>query len=1080
MTGLDADLILIHGFWSKPDTWDNFADAIGHDTQLGGIRLHRFGYESPKTRLPFSHARIPNFDDIAQSIPAYIAANAPAGSPIAFVTHSQGGLILQRYLAWMLIEGRGRELERIRLVVMLACPNEGSEFLRPLRKLVRFSRHPQAAQLAVLNTAVGEARKIVLRQVVSATTVDDRNCPIPLYVYSGRTDNIVTKQSAQSVFPEAESLPGDHFSIIDPRCDGNLTEPTIAGHLLRHLSPTPPVRDLTGALGEDLDARRQSSRISYLYGLPAAVSDFVGRNNELAAIRHALVSGSPSAPYIAAISGKPGVGKSALAIQAAQCVAGHFSDGQLYVNLRGQGGEALDPMEVITGFLLALGVKRDELGRRDDLVAQYRSELYTRRCLLVIDNAADESQVRPLVPSTPRCAMIVTSRAVLAALDGATKFDLDLIGMEEGVALLSAVSGRDLTNDSDAEVVVSLCGYLPLAVRIAGGLLAQRRYWTSERLRTELSDEQSRIRKLTVGDLDIRACFGLSLQGLEAFDLMAFRSLAISPVQRFTVHSAADILDYDQSKMEIALERLFNAQLLEARTDGYFMFHDLIRLYAKQLPGDKAAQSIAIGLEIESRMASEFEEAYINSARLLYATTQVWNEGDLSVRTRFDDLYVDQVLLSISDVSRLSTSVAALYSVSRGIIFGDPGAGKSMLAQRLVSDLLTPATLSEIGQRVPFLIRMRDWREGENALAFVVREVRRTFQIELTPAVLELLIHSGRVVLVFDGLDEISQSLRSSVSRELGFLSDSYPLLRLLITSRPIGFVPIPTAGAFEMYQIAPWSKAEAVHFAANYFRILGLDSQEDESLERLSHGFARELERLDTLGSNPLLIAQLAWIYRSQGYLPQRLADLYSHVIVQVFERWDRARGIDPGPYVGVYGQRVFEILAGESLFSERWQRGLPSSWVWRTARNWIESTVGVSADEAAAFASDFVDFYRGRAALLVEIDISDHEEPIFAFATPVLRDYLAATYLVRVSSIEDLGKRIVQLVEWQPSSQVPELVLQVAEWRLERGAERVAVLALDAARGQRGEALVKELLRSVAFDLRIPPALIESLDNP
>jgi pimeloyl-ACP methyl ester carboxylesterase len=199
--GVNADLVLIHGFWSSPATWDRLINRMRDDPDLGGLRIHAFGYESPKLRWPGSPVRIPDYDDIAQSLPAYLAAHAPGTTGIAVVTHSQGGLILQRFLAWMLIEGRGRELVRLRLAVMLSCPNEGSEYLRSIRAVIGFGHHPQAGQLDVLSREVGEARRIVLRQIVSATAVDDRHCPIPVYVYSGRSDNVVRRESAQSVFP---------------------------------------------------------------------------------------------------------------------------------------------------------------------------------------------------------------------------------------------------------------------------------------------------------------------------------------------------------------------------------------------------------------------------------------------------------------------------------------------------------------------------------------------------------------------------------------------------------------------------------------------------------------------------------------------------------------------------------------------------------------------------------------------------------------------------------------------------------------------------------------------------------------
>jgi pimeloyl-ACP methyl ester carboxylesterase len=234
---MDGDLILIPGFWASPTRYDQLTSFLENDPSLEGLRIHTFEYESPKWRFPFSPARIPDYNDIAQSLLAFLAAKAPGTTPIAFVTHSQGGLILQRFLAWMLGEGRGKELVRFRLVVMLSCPNEGSEYARSIRAAVGLRHNPQAKQLVVLDHEVGETRRTVLRQVVNATKIDDRNCPIPLYVYSGRTDNIVRRESAQSVFLDVGVLPGDHFSILDCDRPGYLTGQTVRSHLQEHLTP---------------------------------------------------------------------------------------------------------------------------------------------------------------------------------------------------------------------------------------------------------------------------------------------------------------------------------------------------------------------------------------------------------------------------------------------------------------------------------------------------------------------------------------------------------------------------------------------------------------------------------------------------------------------------------------------------------------------------------------------------------------------------------------------------------------------------------------------------------------------------
>ena len=226
----NADIVLIHGFWSSPATWDELDERLRGDSELQGLRVHRFGYESPKLSFPLSWTRVPDYNDIAQSLPSYLAAQTSGAT--AIITHSQGGLILQRFLAWMLNEGRGRELTAIKLIVMLACPNDGSDYLRSVRAAAGLGRHAQARNLKPLNAEVADTRRVVLRQIVHASAINERECPIPVYAYAGRTDRVVRRTSAQGSFPYAGALPGNHFSILDPSLPGSLTIATLKRHLM--------------------------------------------------------------------------------------------------------------------------------------------------------------------------------------------------------------------------------------------------------------------------------------------------------------------------------------------------------------------------------------------------------------------------------------------------------------------------------------------------------------------------------------------------------------------------------------------------------------------------------------------------------------------------------------------------------------------------------------------------------------------------------------------------------------------------------------------------------------------------------
>ena len=156
------------------------------------------------------------------------------------MTHSQGGLILQRFLAWMISEGRARELARIRTVVMLACPNGGSQYLASIRRALGYGRHPQAAGLEVLSKQVADTQRAVLARIVHASGVDDHQCRIPFHVYAAGSDAIVSAASAQAAFPGAGTLAGNHFTILDPAAPGNTTADVVKHHLLTDLAERPP------------------------------------------------------------------------------------------------------------------------------------------------------------------------------------------------------------------------------------------------------------------------------------------------------------------------------------------------------------------------------------------------------------------------------------------------------------------------------------------------------------------------------------------------------------------------------------------------------------------------------------------------------------------------------------------------------------------------------------------------------------------------------------------------------------------------------------------------------------------------
>ncbi|NNJ61743.1 MAG: tetratricopeptide repeat protein [Dactylosporangium sp.] len=270
----------------------------------------------------------------------------------------------------------------------------------------------------------------------------------------------------------------------------------------------------------------------------------------------------------------------------ASAVVDEFPDGQLYVNLRGVEGPAVaaQPSDVLGEFLRALGVDGANIpvGARER-EALYRTRLAGKRILVLLDNAADEAQVRPLLPGDPGCAVIVTSRSPLA-LDGGHPLSLDLMTEREAIDLLRNILGADRVDAEPAEAleIVRLCGLLPLAVRISGARLAQSPKWSLSRWRSGLADERRRLRKLKVGDLDARASFNLSYDhGLTKEQRRAFDLLGLIGARDFPGWVLGPLLNCGSHDADEILEAMVRAQLLEEiSVDGEesrYGFHDLVR-----------------------------------------------------------------------------------------------------------------------------------------------------------------------------------------------------------------------------------------------------------------------------------------------------------------------------------------------------------------------------------------------------------------------------------------------------------------------------------------------------------------------
>jgi DNA-binding SARP family transcriptional activator len=329
--------------------------------------------------------------------------------------------------------------------------------------------------------------------------------------------------------------------------------------------------------------------------LPAPVAGFVGRAEELAVLTALLdhcAGQAPASIVISAIGGTAGVGKTALAVQWAHQVAGRFPDGQLYVNLRGYDPDRpVTAAEALAGFLRSLGVPAQDIpADEDERAARYRSLLAGKRMLIVLDNVGPVEQVRPLLPGSPGCAVVVTSRDSLAGLvvrDGASRLDLDLLPLQDAIGLLQELTGRRTDEDPEAAAILAeRCCRLPLALRVAAELAAARPTVPLAELAAELTNQQTRLDMLQVGGdrhTAMRAVFSWSYRHLEPAAARAFRLLGLHPGTDFDAYSVAAITGMSLDPARRVLETLARGHLVQPAAPGRYGMHDLLRAYAREL-----------------------------------------------------------------------------------------------------------------------------------------------------------------------------------------------------------------------------------------------------------------------------------------------------------------------------------------------------------------------------------------------------------------------------------------------------------------------------------------------------------------
>ncbi|CAM4457576.1 AfsR/SARP family transcriptional regulator [Nocardia ninae] len=321
--------------------------------------------------------------------------------------------------------------------------------------------------------------------------------------------------------------------------------------------------------------------------LPRGIADFTGRE---AVVRELCAALTPAglAPPIVVITGMGGVGKTTLATHVAREISEQFPDGQLYADLHGMDDRPAEPVGVLGAFLRALAIADSDMPPTEpERAALLRSVLADQRMLMVLDNVGTLDQVRPLLPSGPGCAVLVTSRAVLPLPD-ATYRPLGVLSAVEARNLLGRIIGvqRTAAEPEATDAVVVACGLLPLAIRIIGARLVARPHWSIAAVAQRLTGERHRLSELRCGDLTMEACFTFGYRQLPVATARTFVALAVPAVPDLSVAAAASILGVDAAVAAHSCESLVDLGLLQSVGADRYSYHDLLRLFAHTVDAD--------------------------------------------------------------------------------------------------------------------------------------------------------------------------------------------------------------------------------------------------------------------------------------------------------------------------------------------------------------------------------------------------------------------------------------------------------------------------------------------------------------
>ncbi|WP_155384888.1 hypothetical protein [Catellatospora paridis] len=693
--------------------------------------------------------------------------------------------------------------------------------------------------------------------------------------------------------------------------------------------------------------------------------------------------------------GIPGAGKSTLAIHLGHQLGKLYPDCQIYFNLRGSNNVAVSAEDLLGGVLVALGVPPAEVPTGLVLrSASYRSALAAMRSIIVVDNASTAEQVEPLLPGSAEAAVLITSWAPIAELPGVHTMPVRKLDDDAALEMLRAVTRREITEADLLPVkqVVRLTDSLPLALRIAGGLLKAHPHWSWNDLLRRMGghDDSVRLDNLVSGSLGVRATFDLAYSDLDLATARGYRLLGLAPSAEMKSELAHVLISADVYVAERIFDELVSRELLQRVTSSKFRMHDLIWLRANSLAHDVEETEVreAAVARMVAWSLDRLDSEYLPQLRLSLSHLEglPGNEGTPLALTQ---VYVDSPVVSDDSIDT-TTSLDEIFPRDRRVVLVAPGGmGKTTMAGNLCYNS-TARRGADGGGPLPLIILARDLRSGDGDSGLetlIIRTLRHRYGFELPIEALQTILNDGDATVVVDGFDEVIEpSLRTNVLASIIGFSKTYPTVAMLVTTRHYSSSRRDFPG-FSFITIAPWTRETTTRYMSK----LATASNSPIPREVFQRLRERALRLPEDFITTPLYAQMALSTLYYHNQVPRSFTRMMDLIIDQAVFRREQRRGtlfVPPEALKQVLEATAYDMQKSSTNRVFVSQRHLVDI-VTQTMENLSENVPAVRV----------IDVMAARSGLFSEAVQTPEGESFFAFSHTAIREHLAASHLARMA---------------------------------------------------------------------------------